>query len=221
MNDLYECFDYSHVLVRIPFLCSVEQIRRHGLWADIREACRVARHGVFRGELACLRGTNTALLSISENGAFLLNLSLHPRTAHAIFPYSTQVRRDTQGTPGKPKITSYSAISAEIKFGCLPRACAGIPLQSHEFSTTRRICTRTPIWFIESHLLRPSAARSFRERTFRMERAWADGWRLQYMVKVRAATVAVLATTMVATAEMALNDSRPHAWHCCVRSKPN
>ncbi len=75
MNDLYECFNYSHVLVRIPFLCSVGQIRKHGLWADIRDVCRVARHGVFRGELACLCGTNTALLSTSENGAFLLNLS--------------------------------------------------------------------------------------------------------------------------------------------------
>lgn len=111
------------------------------------------------------------LLSISENGALLLNLSSHPRTVHAFFLYSIPARRVTQGSPGKPTTTSCSAISAEIKCGCPPRTCVGIALLYDEFFTTQRTRTRTSIWFIGSRLLCLSVARIFRQRTSTTEKA--------------------------------------------------
>jgi len=138
---------------------------------------------LFRGESRVCTEQIQHLLSISENGALLLNLSSHPRTVHAFFLYSTPARRVTQGILDKPTTTSYSAISAEIKRSCLSRTCIGIALLYDEFFTTQRIRTRTPIWFIGSHLLCLSAARNIRERTSRMERARVNERKLQCLDK--------------------------------------
>jgi hypothetical protein len=70
----------------------------------------------------CLRRTNTTLLCRSENGAFLLNLPSHPRTAHKHALRCPPTRKGIQDVPGEPRTTAYCAISVEIVRGHIPQA---------------------------------------------------------------------------------------------------
>ena len=69
----------------------------------------------------CLRRTNTALLC-ARNGAFLLNLPSHLRTAHEYALRCSPTRKGTQDAPGEPRTTAYCAISVEIVRSHIPQA---------------------------------------------------------------------------------------------------
>ena len=58
----------------------------------------------------------------SENGAFLLNLPSHPRTAHKYALRCSPTRKGTQDAPGEPRTTAYCAISVEIVRSHIPQA---------------------------------------------------------------------------------------------------
>ena len=75
----------------------------------------------------CLRGTNMTLLCNSENGAFLLNLPSHPRTAHKHTLRCLPTRKGTHDASGEPRTTPYCAISVEIVCRHIPHACRHRP----------------------------------------------------------------------------------------------
>ncbi len=80
------------------------------------------------------------LLCGSENGAFLLNLSSHPRTAHKHTPYCAPTRKGTQDAPSKPTTTSYRAISVEIVVVAFPTLVVTSPLYNR-LATTPCTCS--------------------------------------------------------------------------------
>jgi hypothetical protein len=92
----------------------------------------------------CLRRTNMTLLCNSGNGAFLLNLPSHPRTAHNHALRCIPTRKGTQDVPGEPRTTAYCAISVEIVCGHIPHACRRRPLY-HRLATTSCNCSRVRV----------------------------------------------------------------------------